>query len=102
MLDSGNLTAANVHQWITLINGLLGIIIYLGFARYMGVKMSKKVKVGVNEEGEKVLDLEAIVAGTNINIEDVAFYKLYEESEGSLVLLLFDKDKKQLKVEDEK
>jgi len=64
--------------------------------------MSKKVKVGVNEEGEKVLDLEAIVAGTNINIEDVAFYKLYEESEGSLVLLLFDKDKKQLKVEDEK
>jgi len=63
--------------------------------------MSKSIKLEYNKETKQTtLDLAKMLEGTNVDIKDVAHYSLTEAG-GSLTLLLFDKDKKQLMVKNE-
>ena len=62
----------------------------------------KTVKVKKDKKtGEQYLDLKQVLKGTNITLKDVIFYQM-EEKDGIITLKLYDKDKKQLVVKDEK
>lgn len=61
--------------------------------------MKNTVKIKKDKDDNLTFDLAEILKGTNIKVEDVAFYSLTEAGD-SMTLLLFDKDNKQLMVKD--
>lgn len=63
--------------------------------------MNKTIKLEKDPNtGESFLPLDKVLEGTNVNPHDVVYYKL-EEKRGTIVLTLYDKDKKQIKVKNE-
>lgn len=58
-----------------------------------------KIKEDPNT-GDLFFSLDKVLEGTNVKHQDVHYYELVEKN-GSMVLTLYDKDKKQIKVENE-
>lgn len=48
---------------------------------------------------EQYLDLNEILKNTNVKIEDVAYYEFEDAYDNQLVLTLYDKNKKKIKVD---
>lgn len=58
----------------------------------------KTIKVQKDKDtGEQYLDLKEVLEGTNVKFEDVEYYKMEKLGE-SIVLTIYDKDKKQIKI----
>ena len=56
-------------------------------------------RIKQNEKGESYLDLDEILAGTGLDVDEIGYYTLTkEETTKKLVITLYDKQKKLLKV----
>jgi hypothetical protein len=61
--------------------------------------MTKKITIKTDDvTGDNYLDLEEVLDGTNVTVEEVDQYELRTEGE-NLVLVLYDKNGNLLKVE---
>lgn len=54
----------------------------------------------VNEQG--YISLLDLIKGTDVNKKDVYFYDIFKNKNGTLTILLFDKNKNQIKVKEKK
>lgn len=61
--------------------------------------MTKIVKIKKDPNTEELyLDLEEVLCNTNVTVDQIGYYQLDEQEDGSMKLVLYDKDKNVIEV----